>query len=505
MRRPSTVVVFLLLSFFAYLWIPDPSTGRALLQLNGQRARYNSAAIGMATAIIASVFVGLAGFYVISNALRRDVQSRCGYVIAATTMRSGEYLLGKFAGNVAFLALFIGGFMLTSMVMLLVRGEAALEPLVFIWQYLLIVPPAIVFVSVLAILFESVPFLSGKFGDVAYFFLWLSSMGTVAVAAERGGSALAFFDYSGFAFMFGQLKGIAGGSSISIGASHFDASKPLFVFNGLQLTAASLPSRLGSLVSSLPLLLIARLFFHRFDPVLVRKTAEKGSRSWAARFRSLIKPLARPVERLRPDRSSRSTSLFGAAVTDARMTLAAEPLLLVAISVFSILALLTPAASIRHGVLPVAFMVAAVMTAEVSCRDRGRGTLQLVFAAPHIQPHFVLWKFLSTLLVLSGIVGVAALRVVSAYPAGAFATIVAILFTTALSTSLGVVSGNAKSFIVVYLTFWYLVMNGKGTAPAIDYAAFFVIPPLFVTAGYAVAAFAALAIAHAVHRRSLHT
>ena len=87
-RRPSTAVLFLLLCWFAYLWIPDPATGRALLQIGGKRALYNSAALGMATASVATIFIGLAGFYILSNAIRRDVQSRCGFVIASTTMRA---------------------------------------------------------------------------------------------------------------------------------------------------------------------------------------------------------------------------------------------------------------------------------------------------------------------------------------------------------------------------------------------------------------------------------
>ena len=54
LRRPSTVVVFLLLSAIAYLWVPAPSTGRALMQIKDQRVLYNSASIAMATANIAS-------------------------------------------------------------------------------------------------------------------------------------------------------------------------------------------------------------------------------------------------------------------------------------------------------------------------------------------------------------------------------------------------------------------------------------------------------------------
>ena len=178
-RRVSTVVVFLLLSAFAYIWIPDPSTGRTLIQINGQRAIYNSGAIGLGTASLGMIFVGLFGFYVISNAIRRDIVSRCGLVVASTPMRSGEYLLGKFLGNVVFLTVFIAGFMLSSMAMLLVRGEARIEPGVFLEQYFLLTPAAIVFVSAVAVLFESIPGLSGTLGDGGYFFFVMAAIGLV--------------------------------------------------------------------------------------------------------------------------------------------------------------------------------------------------------------------------------------------------------------------------------------------------------------------------------------
>src|SRR5689334_21025396 len=175
-RRASTAVMFLLLSAVAYLWVPDPRSGHALMQIGKARALYNSAAIGVATAILGTLFIGLGGFYAISNAIRRDAQTRVGSIIAATTMRSGEYIVGKFLGNAVFLSVFFGGFMLVSMAMVIVRGEAPLEPLVFLKQYLLIAPPPIVYVSALAILFESLPVLRGRTGDVLYFFLFLFSM-----------------------------------------------------------------------------------------------------------------------------------------------------------------------------------------------------------------------------------------------------------------------------------------------------------------------------------------
>jgi hypothetical protein len=287
LRRPSTVVVFLLLSAIPYLWIPNPSTGRALMQIGGQRALYNSATIGMATAALGSMFIGLAGFYVISNALRRDILSRCGYVIASTTMRGSEYILGKFAGNVVFLSVFTGGYMATAMAMVLVRGEAPLEPWIFAKQYLILAPPAIAFVSAAAILFESTPLLRTKLGDVLYFFLWVTLMGAVTALLEQGiGKSWApFFDISGFGVLLQQMRTYYGTKSLSIGASSFDAAKGTLNFAGLHLTWYWLATRVTATLWPMSLLAVARLFFHRFDPARVRAVPnEKARRSWIGRL-----------------------------------------------------------------------------------------------------------------------------------------------------------------------------------------------------------------------------
>lgn len=47
------------------------------MQIGNRRVPYDSAAIGIGTALLASLFIGLADYYVISNAVRRDVASRC--------------------------------------------------------------------------------------------------------------------------------------------------------------------------------------------------------------------------------------------------------------------------------------------------------------------------------------------------------------------------------------------------------------------------------------------
>lgn len=503
MRRPSTAVVFVLLSFIPYLWIPDPSTGRALINIAGRRALYNSGAIGMATALLGTMFIGLAGFYVISNAVKRDVLSRCGFVIASTTMRGSEYIIGKFAGNVVFLSLFTMGFMATAMAMVIVRGEAPLEPLVFARQYLLLLPPAIVCVSALAIVFECTPLLRSKLGDVLYFFVWLGLIGTVASMTDKGaGGWAAYFDVSGLGFMMQQLKTNYQTDSLSIGASTFDAAKPALVFPGLQWGWKWMLPRIVSTIWPMSLLLIARVFFHRFDPARVRSMPnEKAHRSWIGRFNRMSKPIARLIVRM----GGAIASLPGVpllartAMTDALATLAQFPLASIAMIVFSLASLGTDAKSLFEGVLPFAFAGCAIALADIACREKRAGTTALVYATPGLRARFVLWKFASTLLFAIAFLGIPTARGIALRPDAALPLLVSVVFVSAAATALGILSSNPKTFIVAFLTFWYIAFNDRGASPSLDFAGWFGKTTPSVSAAYAAIAVAFLVLAQLSH------
>ncbi|HKS25590.1 MAG TPA: hypothetical protein VJZ76_22565 [Thermoanaerobaculia bacterium] len=470
-RRTSTVVVFLLLSGLAYLWVPAPSTGRSLMIIGGARALYNSAAIAMATAILGTLFIGLAGFYVISNAVRRDAQSRVGAIIAATPLRSGEYIAGKFAGNVLFLTTFFFGFMLVSMAMVVVRGEAPLEPWTFVVQYLLLAPPPILFVSALAILFECIPWLSGRFGDVAYFFLFLMSMGITTAMVASGGMAWAsYFDPSGLSAVFAQNSAMLHTKSIAIGASPFDPRKPPIVYPGLAIGGSFVAQRLVAMLIPLPLLLLARVSFHRFDPVRIR-VAAKAERRWLARLNALLKPLTRALLRMPAARS-----LPLAAVADAQLTLASAPWIAIAI---------VAAAASRNR--PFAFLAMAIAIADVATRDVRFNTVTMLYAAPRLREHFVAWKAMSASIV--------ALLFVITYPS--LATFAGAFFTVAAAVALP----SPKAFIVLFLSFWYIVVNDKGATPALDFGGFYGKSPPSVALTYAAIGAAILAIAALTRRR----
>jgi len=478
-RRVSTVVVFLLLSALAYVWVPNPSTGRALMHIGKSRAVYNSAAIGIATAMLAAIFVGLIGFYVTSNAVRRDAQSRCGLVLAATPMSKLEYVAGKFAGNVLFLTTFTAGFMLTSMAMVVVRGEAPLQPLVFIGQYLIIIPSSIVFVSLLAILFESIPFLAGRFGDVVYFFVWCATFSVVAVSLTHGGSSILFFDFTGFGGVIDGMQRVTHTTQISIGSSPFTPGTPPVVFNGLPIDARFIAQRIVATLTPLPLLAIAVLAFHRFDPTRVRQAREKRDRHLLGRINSL---LALPLRAFAPR---------NAIAADVLLTFVAQPLIAFVVIGFAIAGLAAPA----RAVMPFACAAAAIAIADVACRDDRANTLALIHSAPKLKAQFVAWKFASAFVVAMLITIVPIVR------SGALvAGIIGVALITAAATSLAIISRNAKTFIVLFLSFWYVVVNDNGATAALDFTGAFGRATPAVTASYFAIALLLLAAAHVVLR-----
>jgi hypothetical protein len=496
-RRVSTAIVFLLVSAFAYVWIPAPSTGRALIQINGHRAINNSGAIGLGTASLGMIFIGLFGYYVVSNTIRRDVTSRCGLVAASTPMRSSEYLLGKFIGNLAFLATFITGFMLTSIIMLLVRAEAPFQPLVFIGQYLLLTPSAIVFVAAVAVLFESIPWLAGKFGDVVYFFLWCTVIGLVIGNEVSNGQInwARCFDFTGFGFMMDQMRHALGTTEVAIGSSPFNPALPPIVFPGLTLTREWIIPRLVSMLMPLALLPVAGLFFHRFDPVRTKQRSDKSHRNWIGRIQNLFKPLSHRAVSLMLG-AAPSRSFFGAMWIDAALTFTLFPLAFVGLIVASVVSLAAPPASS----LPILFATLAVIVSDVSTRDNRAGTTASVRSIAPLRERYVWWKLGSTCLLSFLFCAGAIVRSIPRGPLLLCALLVAIFFVAATATALGVVTSNPKTFIVGFLTFWYVVVNDRGANPMLDVAGFYGRATIATISLYATLSVGAIALADTFYR-----
>lgn len=154
-RRTTSLVAWLVVAALVYIIIPNPKTGWALMRISGMRVWYNSAAVALGTGVFCSLILSFAGYYLVSNSLRRDIISRTGTIIAATPMTNLECLGGKFIGNLTYLSSIPLACMVSAMLMFLLRGESSVEPLVFLSTYVWLIGPVVVFCSAIALAFES--------------------------------------------------------------------------------------------------------------------------------------------------------------------------------------------------------------------------------------------------------------------------------------------------------------------------------------------------------------
>ncbi|MBV8543892.1 MAG: hypothetical protein JO088_04015, partial [Acidobacteria bacterium] len=315
--------------------------------------------------------------------------------------------------------------------------------------------------------------------DVFYFFVYAASLGIIVSMMERGGTGLGrYLDFSAFGYLMEQTQKTFHTQAMSIGASDFNPAKAPITIAGLNLAGDAWATRLVSTITPIPMLLLARVFFHRFDPACIRAAGAKGRRGWMRSFNALAKPFARvfaaiPVRR--------------AALTDAMITFAITPFAGIALIGITIAAL----ASAKS--LPVTFAIAAIFIADIASRDRRAGTTPLISASPRLRENIVLWKFASSSIVAAMLLIVPIVR-------NPIAVITGILLIAAAATSLGVISGNPKTFIVLFLTLWYVVVNDHGKTKSLDFAGFYGTPSIGVTAMYVAIAIAFVVAAAVVHR-----
>ena len=90
-----------------------------------------------------------------------------------------------------------------------------------------------------------------------------------------------------------------------------------------------------------------------------------------------------------------------------------------------------------------------------------------------LRENYVWWKLGSTCL-LGLILCVVPLLRTLAQSSMAFAALTCgILFVASTATALGVTTANPKTFIVGFLTFWYVVVNDRGMNALLDFAGFY--------------------------------
>lgn len=468
-RRYSFLVMLGLVILLGY----QTAAGNVRLQLGQYRGEFNSAWIGGMMSVIATFFLGWFGFYLVKGSVARDRETGVGQIMATTPMSRPFYMLGKWISNFAVLMTMIVILVVFGFIIQMINGESTQVDLRnYLSPFLFIVMPLMGMVAALAVLFEAIPFLSGGFGNVVYFFAFvmiipftmeseviktnpaLEPLGIAILKEDMSREVVQVFpDYDG-SFMLGGMETEITG---------------VFTWHGIDWTPPVIATRFAFIGLAILLTLLAALFFDRFDPSRVKPGRMKTNASLPAPEPVSVSQ-AFPSVQLTPLNHTLSRFSFAhILLAELKLLLKGQRWWWYAGAAGLIAAgLASPLEFTRQYLLPFAWVWHILLLSPTGNREARDNVRQLAFssAAPLWRQLPAQWiaGFIVTLIMGSG----AALNfLLSGYPAGLVTFLSGAFFIPSLALALGVWSGTSKPFEVVYVTLWYL--GPLNNTPGLDF------------------------------------
>ena len=457
-RRYSFLVVLGLVILLGY----QTAVGNVRLQLGQYRGEFNSAWIAGMISIIATFFLGWFGFYVVKGSVARDRETGVGQIMATTPMSRPFYMLGKWISNFIVLMTMIIILMIFGFVIQLINAESTQVDLwTYISPFIFIVMPLLAIVAAVTVLFEAIPFLSGGFGNVVYFFAFvmmipftmeskivetnpaMEPLGMALLKSDMSQEVLQVFpDYDGSLMLGGLETAITG----------------TFTWTGIDWTSPVIVTRLAYIVLAIFIALLAALFFDRFDPSRAKPRKMKSIASSATPDADSVSQ-ALPAVSLTPlNRAANRFSFVNVLIAELKLLLKGQRWWWYVGAAGLIIASLVNSVELtRQYVLPLAWIWPILLLSAIGNREARDNVQQLAFssAAPLMRQLPAQWiaGFIVTLIIGSG----AALKfMVNGDSVGLLAFFSGALFINSLALALGVWSGTSKPFEIVYVSLWYL-------------------------------------------------
>ena len=471
---------FLLTLLFAVGLGYGAATGRITLHLGEYRGVYTSAWIGALVALVTTCFVSLVGFYIVKNAIDRDRQTGVGQVLAATPLSKVSYALGKFLSNFAVLSSMVVVLALAAVAMQFFAAEdPQLDTIALLAPFLVVALPAMALTAALALLFETLPILRGGLGNVVWFFFWailgiglpelsgshqLDPMGLMTISDDMIAGARA------------NIPGYKDGFSLGISDSPAKIVDT-FRWHGVPWTGQVILLRVGWMLAAVVIVLLAAMFFDRFDPVSwffpssrkskkvsTMRVAEQLSAGAAASANSTA------AVHLTPLAFAAHSNAFGRIfVAELQLALKGLRWWWYCVAAGLLIAQFASPLQISRGpLLGVAWIWPVMVWSAMGSRESRFGTRSLLFSCAKILPRQLVACFLAglTVAVLTG-AGAGVRLLLARNFTGLFAWAAGALFPPALALGLGTLSGTGKPFEGLLTAIWYV--GPMNHTPGLDF------------------------------------
>lgn len=455
-RRYSFLIMLGLVVFLGY----QAAIGNIYVQVGEYRGEFNSAWVGSMMAVIASVLLGWFGFYLVKGSVARDRETGVGQIMATTPLTRPLYVLGKWLSNFAVLTSMVLILALAGVIIQYLTGESTqLDLIALLSPSLFGTLPAMALVAAVAVLFETIDFLSGGFGNIIYFFLFTLVM---AVGIEQSKTNPAFEPLG--ARLYQESMGAAAKAAFPdydggfmLGSTDVPA-KGVFHWSGVDWTPDIILKRFTIFGLAIVLTLLASLFFDRFDPSRQRPKRTKGTASNPKpQIVSTSKTLSQPIHLTPLTDSPNRFAVIKVISSELKILLKGQRWwwYVGAIGLF-VASLFAPVNSMRTDILPFVWIWPILIWSGMGNREIRNNTQQMVFSSPAPLMRQLPATWLAGIIVTALTGSGAALKLlVSGEGTGLLAWFSAVLFIPSFALALGVWSNSHKLFEVLYITLWY--------------------------------------------------
>ncbi len=442
--------------------------GKILLRFNTCKEIFDTAVVGVMTAIAIGFFLGFFGFYLVKGSVQRDEATGVGQIMAATPLRRLEYVFGKWISYFAVLGLLLLIQVVTTALIQYFRIRGISLP-ALLAPFIVITLPFLGLVAAMAVLFETIGFLKGGIGNLVYFFLFVILL--MLLVNPGGGRGALLSDPSGIRLLLQEIKtaGLDCGAHISL--ADMGRSLKDITWSGVTWSADVLISRLVVLVLASILLTASSAFFDRFNVRSERRSARQRPPKVNALESTGDNVLpAKRYARLSPltARESRNANMLRITLAEIRLTLKGNHWLWYLGAAGLWMAVLIAPEDYVPLWMSLSALWPLLIWSRMGLRESLYHTNQVVFscARPLLRVLFPSW--LAGVAVTAALWSSAAIRFgLHTQIANLLAWAMAVLLVPSLALMLGAWTSSSKVFEVIYLIVWYIGIVNR--LPALDF------------------------------------
>jgi len=459
-RSYKFIIVLTITVGIAYFCVPTSQDNYNIFIIGGMRGIYNSAYLGVLASAISAVLLFLVGFYLLRSQISEDRKLKIGQIIASRSISKQRYVLSKALANFLVLLLMETVFLFAIVAVQFIRGEDMRFVLMgYIWPLLEITLPCLFVLASLTVLFDTVAFLRGVFGNIVFFALW--NVIIILPLELENKPMLDLFGLNRITSMLAQGAISANPGSapdqfmndVSFGLNIGTTKLPTFEWSGLSTDRQFVITRLIWIGIAVAIVLISSLVFDRFKKNALARTPSNKRRRRVLESESDALDTAITLSPISEIRNRNLLLLAKGELKIIRSELSYAQIGLITAGVILHMVFLNSGMG-KWLCLFLAFLTS--VWAGLGCRDNQYRTQMLVYCRCDMRDKWIASGIAGLVTAFTISIGAIVRYVLLGAWLSAVSWLVGIFFIVSLALTLGTLTGNRRLFEALFIIWLYL-------------------------------------------------